>query len=225
MLTNNKIKFFAIGFLIVIASAFLFLKNQKNENDKNTTNQNDSQTGFSVVPKSNSELIAMHSPVLGPIDAPVTIVEFLDPECEACGAMYPIVKDVMKEFEGKVRLVIRYLPFHGNSMMAINILESARDQGKYWEALRLIFEKQDVWASHHDPKPEMIYTILQPLGLDMNKLKNAVKTGQFNQQIEIDKADGQKLGADKTPTFFVNGEQLYELGHESLRALITKKLK
>lgn len=222
MLANNKIKIFAVGFVVVLAGLFWSLKDNRNSEQKN--NQSTDQSTFSVAPLNNELLVAMHSPVLGPQDAQVTIVEFLDPECEACKAMYPIVKKLMEEFYGKVRLVVRYMPFHGNSLFAANVLESAREQGKYWEALSLIFQKQEAWASHHDPKPEMIYSIIEPLNLDIAKIKKAVEAGQYNSQIESDKADGDKLGVNRTPTFFVNGEQLYEMGYEPLREMIVKKL-
>lgn len=224
MLTNSKIKIFAVGLVVLFVSLFLILKNNTAVPEQNAVQKSD-QPQFSVVPKDNSLLIAMGSPVLGPQDAPVTIVEFLDPECEACSAMYPIVKKLMKEFDGKIKLVVRYMPFHGNSMMAANILESAREQGKYWETLALVFKDQEIWASHHDPQPDLIYSIIKPLGLDLKKVKAAVDSGQYNKLIEQDKSDGQKLGVNRTPTFFVNGEQLYEMGYDPLKELILKKLK
>ncbi len=221
MLTNSKIKIAAVGLLVLLAGLFMILKN--NNITVNNVEKTD-QPQFSVLPPNNSVLIAMHSVSLGPQDAPVTLVEFLDPECEACSAMYPIVKKLMKEYEGKIRLVVRYMPFHGNSIFAANVLEAAREQGKYWETLSVLFEQQAIWASHHDPKPELIYTIIKPLGLDLGKIKKSVEIGQYNELVAQDKADGEKLGVSRTPTFFVNGEQLYEMGYEPLKELIIKKL-
>jgi protein-disulfide isomerase len=77
-------------------------------------------------PSEGALLIRPHSPTLGPAQAPVTIVEFFDPECEACRAMYPIVKQVMADFDGRVRLVIRYMPLHRNSVYAALLLEASR---------------------------------------------------------------------------------------------------
>lgn len=223
MLTNNKIKYVAVGIVVLLAGLFIFLKNN-NTNSVNTTEHRDSQTQFSVLPKDNSLLIADHSPVLGPDAAPVTIVEFLDPECEACSAMSPIVKKIMDEHKGQIKLVVRYMPFHGNSKFAANILESAREQGKYWETLELIFKEQHTWADHHDPKPELIYSIIKPLGLDQKKIKAAVDTGKYNDLVEKDHEDGKKVGVNRTPTFFVNGEELYEMGYRPLKELVLKKL-
>ncbi len=55
------------------------------------------------------ELIREDSQVLGPKDAPVTLVEFLDPECESCKAFFPIVKDMLKNYEGRIYFVVRYI--------------------------------------------------------------------------------------------------------------------
>lgn len=77
-------------------------------------------------PQEESNLVRAHSPVIGPANAPVTIVEFLDPSCEACRAFYPIVKQIMEAFPEKTRLVIRYAPLHEGSDEAVGILEAAR---------------------------------------------------------------------------------------------------
>lgn len=74
-------------------------------------------------------LVRPHAPVLGPVNAPVTIVEFFDPACETCRAMYPVVKKIMAEHPETVRLVIRYAPFHKGPDEAVRILETARKQG------------------------------------------------------------------------------------------------
>jgi protein-disulfide isomerase len=223
MITNKNIKIVALFIIVLLVGSFLFLRSQTEAVNENNIPQTE-QEQISIVPVDTSLLIAAHSPTLGPKDAPVTIVEFLDPECEACSAMYPIVKKLMQEYDGKIQLVVRYMPFHGNSVFAANVLEAAHAQGKYWETLTAVFEDQSVWASHHDPKPELIYDIIKPLGLNLKKIKQSAESGQYNNLIEQDKADAEKLGVNRTPTFFVNGEQLYEMGYEPLKQLIQKKL-
>jgi protein-disulfide isomerase len=173
----------------------------------------------------NARLLSSDSPTLGPSMARVTVVEFLDPECESCAAMYPIVKRLLKEYEGRIRLVVRYMPFHGNSTYAASALEAAREQGKYWEALSVLFEKQSEWASHHDPKPELIPKLLQSVGLDMASFKRDAKKAEYVSKIERDKQDGMAVGVTGTPTFFVNGRMLLELGYEPLKSLIDEELK
>ncbi|MEK9529753.1 MAG: thioredoxin domain-containing protein, partial [Gammaproteobacteria bacterium] len=68
-----------------------------------------------VQPEIAETLIRSYSPIIGPEEAPVTIVEFFDPACEACRAFHPIVKDILAEHDGDVRVVLRYTPFHGEA--------------------------------------------------------------------------------------------------------------
>ena len=170
-------------------------------------------------------LIRPHSPTMGPDRAPVTIVEFFDPECEACRAMYPIVKQVMAEFDGRVRLVIRYMPLHQNSVYAASMLEAARAQNKYWEFLEVVMARQPEWASHAAPRPELLITYAPQLGIDAAKLQAAAADPQILKRIVEDRNDGMALGANRTPTFFINGKQLLRLGHAELRAAVQEQLK
>jgi protein-disulfide isomerase len=87
----------------------------------------------------SSSLVREDSPTLGAADAPVTIVEFLDPECESCRAFNPKVKKILKDYDGKVRLVVRYMPLHPNSLSAATFTEAAGEQGKYWQAQEMLF--------------------------------------------------------------------------------------
>src|ERR1044072_9901520 len=77
----------------------------------------------------DDRLVRPDSPTLGRADAPVTLVEFLDPECESCGAFSPTVKKILKDYDGKVRLVVRYMPFHPNAVLAASYTEAAGEQG------------------------------------------------------------------------------------------------
>lgn len=170
-------------------------------------------------------LVRSHSPSQGPDGAPVTIVEFFDPECEACRAMYPIVKQLMAEFQGKVRLVIRYMPLHPNSGYAASLLEAARAQNKYWEFLEIVMVRQPEWASHDAPRPELLLTYAPQVGLDAEQLKTAASDPQVRMRIMQDERDGKTFGANRTPTFFINGRPLMRLGYEELRAAILNSLR
>ena len=88
-------------------------------------------------------LIRPHTPTLGPANAKVHVVEFLDPACEGCRAFYPVVKQLMSENPGRIRLWVRYVPIHKGSDFVVKALEAARAHGKFWEGLGLLFAKQD----------------------------------------------------------------------------------
>lgn len=116
------------------------------------------------------------------------------------------------------------MPFHPNSMLAANVLEEARSQGKYWESLELLFKRQPEWADHHDPKPEQIFTILRQLNLDITKLKKAAEDNKYVAEIRQDEYDGKRLGVRQTPSFFINGKLLEQMGEAPLRNAIAAEL-
>src|SRR5687767_13601447 len=101
-------------------------------------------------PKVNPEqLVRPDSQFLAPADAKVTVVEFYDPECEACASFAPIVKKLVKDYDGRIKFVARYMALHPNSVPAATFTEAAGEQGKYWEAQELLFKKQPEWGTKH----------------------------------------------------------------------------
>ena len=104
-------------------------------------------TATGTLPPEQAEaLLRPYSPILGPEQAPVTIVEFFDPACEACRAFYPTVKQIIAEHGAAVRVVLRYTPFHGEgSEEAIRVLEAARMQGVFEPVLQAIMREQPQW--------------------------------------------------------------------------------
>ena len=183
--------------------------------------------------KSDAQLIRPDSPTLGPADAKVTLVEFYDPECESCAAFHPVVKKILKDYEGKIRLVVRYMPLHPNSLSAATLTEAAGEQGKYWEAQELLFARQHEWGQRHGPAaasqpPPNINALFQKyaeeLGLDLAKANAAVKENRYGAKIEQDRKDGHALGVRRTPTFFVNGRELIRFGEADLRRLIDEEM-
>ena len=179
------------------------------------------------------QLIRPDSPTLGPADAKVTLVEFYDPECESCAAFGPIVKKILKDYDGKIRFAARYMPLHPNSINAANFTEAAAEQGKFWQARDLLFEKQPEWGERHGPPtaapkpdiPALFEKYAKELGLDLAKFNAAIKENRYAEKIERDKKDGQGLGVRKTPQFFVNGRELARFGEADLRQLIEEELK
>lgn len=213
---NRRYKYLVIAFTVALVvafagGAFIYKKRESEKSDALT--------------KQNAEALERsYSPTVGPQNAPVTIVEFLDPECEACRAFYPAVKKVMGQFDGKVRLVVRHMPFHKNSAYAIRMLDGAKKQGKYFEALEVMFEKQHDWADHQTPKPELLMGYMKSIGLDTDRLKVAADDSEAESRVRQDFDDGNKLGVDRTPTFFINGKKLEQLGYDQLVAAVTAAL-
>lgn len=178
-----------------------------------------------AAPDVAAQLVRFHSPVLGPSDAPVTIVEFFDPACEACRAFHPIVKDIMAEHGDAVRVVVRYTPFHGDlSEQAIRVQEVARAQGVFEPVLDALMAQQPVWASHSNPRADLIMPIAARAGLDVEAAEEQVRSASVSDVLEQDRADVIAAGIRQTPTFFVNGKPLDPFGEAELRALVAAEV-
>lgn len=176
-------------------------------------------------PASPLLLMRFHSPSQGPADAKVNLVEYLDPACEGCKAFYPVVKQILAEHPGRIRLWVRYVPFHRGADVAVKALEAARLQGKYWEALDVLFEKQREWTRNHTADPQRILAALEGLGLDMAKLRKDMASPDITRIIDQDMADAKALKVMQTPTFYVNGKALQDYGFEQLRELVRQEVR
>lgn len=173
-------------------------------------------TGVSGV----TQLIRSHSPIIGPINAPVTIVEFFDPACETCRAFHPIVKEILGRFPGTVRLAIRYTPLHEGSDEAVRILEAARRQSMFEPVLEALLREQPIWARHGAPNLSYAWETAAKAGLDLQKAQRDALLPEVSNVLEQDIADGRALGARRTPTFFVNGHPLLSFGAQQLFDLV-----
>ncbi len=163
-------------------------------------------------------LVRSYSPSFGPVDAPVTLVEFFDPSCEACRAFHPVVQEIRRQFPTQVRVVMRYTVFHEGSDEAVRILETARMQDKFEPVLDALLEQQPGWAVHGAPQLDIAWEIAGAVGLDLDKAEGDMLfpgiTGILNQ----DMADVEALDIRQTPTFFLNGRRLENFSAESLIA-------
>jgi protein-disulfide isomerase len=211
---NKKKAFLASAIVIVlvfIAARFVFKENKRKQ--------------LSFMALDNVEIFVRdHSPIMGNKDAKVYLVEFLDPECESCKAFYPSVKQLLKLYPDKIKLVVRYVPLHKNSKHAIRVLEASRKQGKFTETIELMFQTQAAWADHHNPQPQKLYEYLPAAGLDIAKLKEDMKDPKIDDVILQDQADAATLQVRATPTFFVNGKALESFGFEQLKALVESEI-
>lgn len=169
-------------------------------------------------------LIRPDSPILGAADAPVTIVEFLDPECESCRAAFPFVKQLVEEYDQRVRLVVRYFPLHNNSVLAASATEAAGAQGMYWEMQELLFTRQPEWGEQRTPQTELFINYATELGLNVEQFTADLQNPDYLAKIERDQADGEALGVTGTPTFFINGRQVEELSADAIIAMIEAEL-
>ena len=174
--------------------------------------------------RNRTNLIRMHSPALGKPEATVVIVEFFDPACETCREFYPLVKKLMAADRERIRLVLRYAPFHKGSDKVVAVLEAARKQGKFWPTLEALFASQADWAPHHQPQVALVWPHLEGLGLNLEQLKADMTAPEIAQVIAQDLDDARALNVTKTPEYFVNGRPLPSFGYEQLKKLVEDAL-
>ena len=143
-------------------------------------------------------------------DNKVTFVEFLDFECEACGAAYPAIEQLRKDYAGRVTFVVRYFPIpsHFNAERAARAVEAAARQGKFEQMYQLMYDTQREWAEQQVPADDRFRGFAQDLGLNLTAYDKAYADPATLDRIKKDVADGEALGVSGTPTFFLNGKKL-----------------
>jgi len=145
-------------------------------------------------------------PMLGSPMAPVTIVVFSDFECPYCARAHPILQEILREYEGQVRVFFRHFPLSGHprAVPAARAAIAAGEQDRFWEMASLLYEHQRQLAD------EDLERYAAQLGLDLDRFRAAMHAPATQARVERDKEEGRRLGVDATPTFFVNGRRFRE---------------
>ena len=212
----NTRKRLALAVLLILGLAFYFGMDAYRDRT-----QAEQDTRVAV---EGSRLVRMHTPIIGPQNAPVTIVEFFDPACETCRAFYPIVKQIMAQHPDKVRLALRYAPFHHGSDQVVKLIEAARKQGLYTPVLEALLATQPEWADHAAPNIGIAFEAAARAGLDMGRARQDMETPEIQAVLAQDIEDLTALQVSKTPTFFVNGRSLPSFGPEPLARLVAEEV-
>lgn len=157
----------------------------------------------------------------------LTVVEFLDFECEGCGAVHPTVERLRAEYGDRVTFIARYFPVpgHRNSTTAALAVEAAARQGEFEAMYGKLFATQKEWGEAKESKAALFRTYAVTLGLDVAKYDAAVKAPATLERVRADQRDGLALGVQGTPTFFVDGVRVRTPGsYEGFKALIDARL-
>ena len=144
------------------------------------------------------------APIVGPANAPITIVEWSDYQCPFCKRAHPTVEQVLKEYKDQVRFTyLDYpLPFHQLAMPAAIAVHCAEDQGKFWEYHKNLFEAAG------DLSPADLTKRAADIGLDGPKFQACTDAKSHESLIKTNSDDGAALGVTGTPAFFINGRML-----------------
>jgi protein-disulfide isomerase len=158
----------------------------------------------------------------GPEDAPVTLVEYGDYQCPACGAAYPMVKTIQKRLGGKLRFVFRNMPLneiHPYAELAAEAAEAAAAQGKFWDMHDALYEHQEQLG------PDLATILAKRLHLDIARFEEDLASRRFRERVKRDFLSGVRSGVNGTPTFFVDGLR-YDgtLDERSLEAVLRQRI-
>lgn len=202
-----------VTIIIVLVAAFMFGgKSQENK----------------VAVKADEKILLRNIPHSeGSPSASVTIVEFADFQCPACGAAYPIVKQIKEEYKDKVQYIYRNfpLPMHKNAQISAQAAEAAGLQGKFFEMHDMLFENQEQWSEEPNPL-DIFVSYAKKIGLDTEKFTTDVKNKASTKSIEADVSDATALGVNATPTFFINGTKYSSvLSYDEFKSAIDRELK
>lgn len=184
---------------IVVAAAFFF-------GGKPTPEKQEVVAGDNV-----KRLVRKDSHKKGEDGAKVTLVEFGDFQCPACGTAHPVVGQLLEEYKGKdVTFVFRQypLPMHSNAKPAALAAEAAGVQGKFFEMYDMIYENQAEWSESKNAMDEFFVKYAEDIKLDVDKFKKDIKDKKLEARIKQDMEDATAVGVSATPTFYLNGEEI-----------------
>lgn len=162
------------------------------------------------------------SNIYGNAESSVTLIEYGDFECPACGAFFPIFSELKEQYKDKIRFEFRHFPLvqiHQNAQAAHRAAEAAAKQGKFWEMHNLLYERQASWRSSGAVGPNgapvasnnptaIFESYAEEIGLDMEQFKIDAAAGETLATINADTALGKQDGVSGTPTFVLNGVKI-----------------
>jgi protein-disulfide isomerase len=157
-------------------------------------------------------------PARGAATAPVTVVMFTDFQCPACAATHPVLEQVLKQYGARVRLVVRDFPLemHEWARKAAEAANAAHAQGKFFEYVTVLYQNQKALDV------QSLKKYASDLGLDRARFDADLDGGKYAKEVSHDVEEGKAYGIGGTPTIFVNGVRLLELGDRSIKAAIDR---
>ncbi|MDX1536020.1 MAG: thioredoxin domain-containing protein [Candidatus Spechtbacterales bacterium] len=158
--------------------------------------------------------------------ASVEILEYADFQCPACADAKPALERLSEDFGDDLKIALRHFPLeaiHPNAQLASQAAEAAGLQGKFWEMHDMLFENQRDWSRERNPEDKFI-SYAEFLELDIEKFEADLKSDAVKDAVDSDQNAGFKAGVNSTPTFYLNGERIQNLGYEGFKTLIEEEL-
>ena len=169
-----------------------------------------SRSGEKVDPASfaDVETFALEPRVKGNLESDITLIEFSDFQCPACGQAYPIVKQLSEEYGDQFSLEYRHFPLraiHPNAQIAAQAAEAAGVQGKFWEMHDMLFDNQSEWSTSFNPTKNF-KEYAETLEINVDRFEYDLKSDEVKQKVNADADQAELLNLPGTPSFIVNGE-------------------
>lgn len=152
----------------------------------------------------------------------VTLVEYSDFQCPACGIYYPLIEKAVTEYGDRLAFTYRHfpLPQHKNALVASYASEAAGRQDNFWEMHQMIFEHQADWSDENNAA-QVFERYAGELKLDLAQFKTDMASSEVSDKVAHDRATGVNSGVNSTPSFYLNGKKMQNpRGYEELKALI-----
>ena len=162
------------------------------------------------VDQTNNEGVTLTDHVQGGADAKVTLIEYSDFQCPACGQFEPVVQEVLAEYGDQIRFEYKNFPLiqlHPFAEQAAVAAEAAGQQGKYFEYHNMLFAKQAEWTKGVTPSG-FFTQYAEELGLDLETFARHQRSSLIREKVKADYKAAVAMGLTSTPTFFLNGTKM-----------------
>ncbi|HEX7315275.1 MAG TPA: thioredoxin domain-containing protein [Pyrinomonadaceae bacterium] len=208
--SKSPLPFIIIGVVLVgVTTAVVLLSRSSTSSNSNAPAALSTNTGQPSQPRMAPQPGAPKPYSRGTQTARVTVEEFSDFQCPACGVLEPGLRRVMKDYEDRVQFIFRNYPLqmHKYAFLASRAAESAGLQGKFWEMHDMLYDNQKEWSESMEPRVQFD-SYATRLGLDVQRFKADMERQDLADRVKADLLRGNSLGVKGTPTVYLNGREL-----------------
>jgi len=202
-----------IGVVCFLVGGFLFL-------NAATSVSNQPNTSVTI------PFITKDDMTTGNIGSKLHLVEYSDFQCPSCLRVYPMLKQLQKDFSTQISVTYRYFPLttvHKNALLSSSAAYAANKQGRFWEMHDMLFDNQDKWAELDNPK-DIFAGYAGSLGLDVDQFKKDLTDPKTAQFLKDQETNDTTIGLTGTPSIFLNGKQITFGTYDELKTLIKSQL-
>ena len=164
-------------------------------------------------------------PYRGPVDAPVTVVEYSDYNCPVCGEFNQSTAELIDDqliATGQVKYVVQPYALWEESIPVVEAAICAREQDAFWDFHHLLFANQDLFSAQRPPSRGLLREFAEIVGLDVDRFDSCLDEGRRDEVVAVSEIAKNELGVTSTPTFFVNGQKTQLLREEAFFDTIRK---